>query len=901
MDTNSLFAVVDIETTGTDQEHDKIIQFACVFIENSQIVNQFSIDINPLRSIPKTISLLTGITNSDVTQAPYFEDVGFTIRQMLDGCVFVAHNVFFDFNFLNSELVRAGIEPLTLECIDTVELFQAIYPTSNGFRVSDMASELQILHENPHEALSDAYVTANGLIKMMERLNTYPLVTLESLTDLSKHMSVDNHLFFEMVLNKNKQVKNRQLNKGIKIVDGLALKEKDYSFLNTKEFFKEDSNKNLLRPTQQVMVDNIEVFLQDDKAKNLLIEAETGIGKTMGYIYPFTSKKYNKPVLISTSTIMLQEQFVSKDIPFFNDLMKAQAIAVLRKSQRHYIYLDAFKVGLINEYGNEQKHYVITQMAILSWLLITTTGDLDEINVNKTNIIYKHIAHPGSHVMSKKSSFYEEDFYLYLDKKCQHADFIVVNHAFLLSDQFRIKKQLPSSDYVVVDEAHRLPQMAEETAMIRFSFNNTNFLIKSLLSYWEVSEKSSEVSLNHLVDLANNILNELRENLEWLEFSLMQFFKVSETKQDTIMNLDDYLTQISFAKKNMSETNLLFKELIVLKQSIKESVYRGSAINLIDYLSRLEELVLLGDSFMSIFTFSNKGEVKWFNQHKSHLNVLMVNMQETMLSDHDWYKQAKKIVYTSGTLQLDKDSHYFEDRLKLEHVKSIKLPSLYHYDKQSRFYVVRHPQFQAVHDTKDFAKRISQIVKKVYKTQEKNILILFTNHKLLQATFRQLNDYYANTQVQVLAQGITGTKEKIIKKVNQGEHSIILGATSFWEGVDFESDLVDIVMMTKIPFDPPNRPFVQARYQMLEEQGLNPFKVDALPLAGLRLRQGLGRLLRSPQDKGVVMMLDERFMTSDYHKALLSYLPESLSVDYLPMKDILEDMTAFFDDRSTIN
>ena len=157
---STIYAIVDLETTGTDVLKDQIIQFACTLVQDNQILHTFSTDINPGFAVPKNIQHLTGLTNRRLVKAPYFEDVALMIENILQDTVFVAHNVHFDYQFLSNTFVKYGFDPLTIPAIDTVDLAQIFLPMQSSYRLNDLVTNLGISHENPHQADSDAKVTA---------------------------------------------------------------------------------------------------------------------------------------------------------------------------------------------------------------------------------------------------------------------------------------------------------------------------------------------------------------------------------------------------------------------------------------------------------------------------------------------------------------------------------------------------------------------------------------------------------------------------------------------------------------------------------------------------------------------------------------------------------------------
>ncbi len=222
---NTTYAIVDIETTGTDPKTDRIIQFGCVLVKNDEIIDRFAVDINPIKTISKQIQHLTHISNKRVKKAPYFEDVAATIYNFLADTTFVAHNIHFDYNFLNHELTRCGMPELQIPGIDTVELAQIFLPTQVSFRLNDLAESLGLQHDSPHQADSDAEVTAALLLHIKAKMQELPLVTLEKITQLSEVTSKETSIFIERIT-KEMQTKLPPLAPSLEVIEGIALRKK---------------------------------------------------------------------------------------------------------------------------------------------------------------------------------------------------------------------------------------------------------------------------------------------------------------------------------------------------------------------------------------------------------------------------------------------------------------------------------------------------------------------------------------------------------------------------------------------------------------------------------------------------------------------------------------------------
>ena len=922
MKRTSTFAVVDLETTGADLEKDKIIQFACVFIENGKVVHSFSTDINPGKKISKHIENLTGISNKQVSKAPYFEEVGFIIQQMLEECVFVAHNVYFDYSFLNSEFERMGLPNLKLKSLDTVELAQMMYPKSPGFRVGDLADYLHLDHSNPHQAYSDALVTSQLFVAIVDKLSSLPIVTLEQLGELSSELGVNNQELIQMILfDEEERRKDDRLDPMYKKINTIIIrkKERDYlpvdsDILSTPYLDIDKSvlfERGLLHRKEQVeMMDEIYKFHQQKNIKNFFIQGDTGIGKTLGYLLPmsFISDE-NHPTVISTSTMVLQEQLINKEINKLSQILGHPVRSVLLKSNRHYLHLEAFYKSLQSPV--KQKQYAIYQMAVLIWLLETNTGDLDELTLNKQHLFYDHVSHIGIKYLNPSSPFYEEDFLVYQEERKKYATFIITNHAYLIEENKRKESSLPKHYSLVVDEAHKLIETIEQKQSKHISFNQSVYLLKQLNDLSQLHDTLISQHLHpQLVKISELLLalfEEIEHNLKEMEQFMIVSYRLKQQEKEVAISEHDFMYKWpNPIKKLLKHLRLLFRETTILCTELDQYLMSHlddflskEILKLKEFIFSIRKLNDWGVEFNDYFaTFDEEREVRWMDYQKQRLTLYASTFVPIRGTEDVWYTQSNKVIYTTGTLQTN-NPLYLEDELGIpkETSQHWKMPSVYDYKEQTRFYTPFSDESIADLPTSKQSRYIANVVKKIHGQEKKAMLVLFTSHDLLAITYEKLTEYCSENGVDLLAQNISGSRDKIMRRFNKSEQGIILGATSFWEGVDFPGDTLEIVIMTKLPFDPPHRPIIKAKYDYIESQGKNPFYTEAIPKAGMRLRQGLGRLLRSETDRGVVVMLDDRFITASYGREIQSYLPEELEYKQLTMNDMLEDINYFFHEK----
>ncbi|MEI5991884.1 hypothetical protein A5881_003423 [Enterococcus termitis] len=913
------YAVVDLETTGTDPMVDRIIQFGCVLIQEGKIISRFATDINPNQAISKQIQQLTGISNSRVQKAPYFEDVALTIYNLLADTVFVAHNIYFDYSFLTQELIRCGTPKLKIPGIDTVELAQIFFPTEKSFRLGDLSESLGLIHDNPHQADSDAQVTAELLLLIEAKMRRLPLITMEAIDRLSQQTGMDTSSYIHYIYEDMKQ-DIQPLGKEQHVVSGIALRKKEVQLFEEKLYGnpvfpqKKKAKEKVFaevigyRSEQSRMMNLVYDHFTNDENKNLFIEAATGTGKTLGYLFPLSYLATpENPLIISTVSIVLQNQLIEKDIPLANQISPKPIKAVIIKSHRHYIDLQRFKATLKNPV--QQKQYALYQMGILVWLVETKTGDLDELQLTNFNhVFWRDVAHRGIDFLSEQDSLYEEDFVRFLYKKVRQSNVLIVNHAFLAQETLREVPLLPKSSYLIIDEAHHLPDIAGKIANRQFNYSS---LKKQAALYLEEDQLFDQVNQifgsktqeQRLLRIYSNALNDLIEEFSDLFYEMNQLFK--EEKQshpEAILLTKPLFDHLSLnGEVSIQKIEILLTEMqeiqTRLQLSIADELEKYTASERIIFVSLLQFFERIAFIYECVDIYVNSWEPRWIKEYSitpQGYGFLSINdLEASILPETTWYDRYERILYTGGTLKFGNDKKYLPNKLGLTNVSFKTLPDPYNYEQNARLYIPTEAIAISQADAAEFSAYIASVIQELAQQQDRSMLVLFTSHDILSSVYYRLHPQFLNAGRELLAQGISGSREKILKRFAHSKNSILLGADSFWEGVDLPGEALSILIVTRLPFENPKRPFVKARYDHLEEKGINPFTHEALPKAALRLRQALGRLIRSDSDKGALIVLDRRLVTAKYGKRMLKALPKGLVVKEESLEAIALELKEF--------
>lgn len=543
------YVVVDLETTGNaPKKGDKIIQFAAVVIENGKITEEYSSLVNPEQSIPPFIEELTGLSDEMVENAPLFSEIAPKVLTLLEGAYFVAHNVLFDLSFLQEELIEAGYNGFYGPVLDTVEMARILFPTADSFKLSDLALREGLNHERPHQADSDAYVTAELLLILLNKLKNLPHNTIDLLHKLSGGLKSDLDILLDEFIAVNES-RIGYLDDGIEVHRGIALKkEMKPRELAGSEFqgfpFSEEEKQEMFikafpsfekRDGQFIMMDS--VYGAFKNKRHALIEAGTGVGKSLAYLVPSAvyAKESGRTVIISTYTTQLQEQLLRKDVPLLQKMLPFPLKAVLLKGRSHYISLAKFAQTLRDDEDNYDT--TLSKMQILVWLLETDTGDIDELNLSSGGMIYWSRIKNDETAFLQDKSWISRDFYLRARKDAQKADIIITNHSLLLTDLTADNVILPEFSHVVIDEGHHFVKASGK------HFGNK-------LDYLSVRLMLGQIGLFEQKQLYYK-LEKLVEEKAAAPDDVMHSFEINQTIADIIHEMDELFRVIAiYAKKH---------------------------------------------------------------------------------------------------------------------------------------------------------------------------------------------------------------------------------------------------------------------------------------------------------------------------------------------------------------
>lgn len=917
MNQDTVYAVIDLETTGPDAAGgDRIIQFGCALIKNRQIIQTLSQLINPDKAIPRAIQQLTGITPKMLVAAPYFDEVASTLAAMLKGKVIIAHNVNFDYPFLSQELERCGELPLTNRAIDTVQLAQIILPTEQSYRLSDLTRKLGIEHDNPHRADSDAISTAKLFMHLEDEFARLPGPTQRLIAEHSDFLVRDTEQVLRDIAARAPKLTGKfvKVNQLVMRTPAKVLPDK----LREKRFPAADKDKKRLlkkahlrfRFAQSKMMNRIDTNARGAE-QALFIEAGTGLGKSLGYLLPyaFLATPQHK-LVVATSTTVLQDQLASGTMHQLEIMLGGRLNSAVLKSPRHLLDLNKFASSLGASGMNKADKML--QLRILSWLCKTRTGDLDELQLSSLQTpLLQQIRHTGDCGTRNSNPYYDVDFYVRLQQAAADSAIVITNHAYLIHHYQ--EAVFGNNPYLVVDEAQNFPDSATAGFEIKLDFTKLRRALQRLTTLLHRQEAGGLVAvyaddelkqyqIASVLTAASDCLSTVQSLQQYLasqyvypnsqggrvrEYALTY----GELNDILVSSTSDIRACVRQIKQVLQFTELSRTDYLTHQQRFAASDIRAfqqldelGAI-LRDCLPALEQV--LADDPQLLNPMLRMAFVQM--RHKDDVSSLILRWRviDPRPQIQELLSRFTAPVFTSATITVRKKPDYLAKALGYTSVpeeNALRLRSPFKYRNLARIMIAKGAPEPPKTQTNSYVDYLANSIATLADNQHQT-LVLFNSLKLIAAVYERLNATAMSERKEILAQGVTGSASKIARRFAAGEGSLLLGAASFFEGIDYPAKQLECIILTRLPFESPNDAIAQARAEIVEGQGGDAFTDDLLPRATLRLRQAFGRLIRSEQDRGVFIVLDPRFTQTQFGRNMQKSLP-NVDTDLLPITAI---------------
>ncbi|OED35042.1 hypothetical protein AB834_05275 [PVC group bacterium (ex Bugula neritina AB1)] len=599
------------------------------------------------------------------------------------------------------------------------------------------------------------------------------------------------------------------------------------------------------RPQQQKMIDSVDDLLGTSGV--LMIEAETGVGKTLGYLLPILSRidELDKPIVLSTSTIALQEQLFHKDIALAKDICENDQVDIqLVKGKRNYICYS--KLNQIkedqNDFFDSQSDYKKT---IIDWVGDSLDGDLTKAPFSLDRSFLNRLA--CTDFCSRLSCSFDRKCFLgQMRKRIEKADILVTNHHVLLSD-LALKGEdyqiLPEYGTLVLDEAHALCDATENCFSIYFShekiLKNSHFLQQIYPYISDVLVSDLKQNSEKLIATSENFFDSYFKNQE-------SSFLLKEPLEDFLYPFLDYILNIKTILENH-------------KQSQKE---RSQNSHL--HIEKLIDSYLNEEKILNIFSSFDFDEYTFWGEKSEGQYVLRATCSNSSeLLKNDFFSNINQVLLTSATLATHHGFKYTSGKMGLEQAEFLKIETPFDMEKQMEVWVTDDSKLLPF--SKSYLDYLEIYCQKMILQTKGGCFLLFTNMNTMRTLYSRMVDFLESNELTVFSQHIH-SKVSILDGFIEKPHCVVFGLDSFWTGIDISGDHLRNVVITKLPFPSPQLPLNKRKIADLERDGKNGFNDFILPEALLKFRQGVGRLIRTRKDKGQVAILDPRICLKSYGK-----------------------------------
>lgn len=931
------FVVIDVETTGLDDRYDEIIEIAAIRFTNGKPGVSFTSLIKPQKGLPKHIQYLTHINPEELMQAPDACSVLVKALAFIGDDIIVGHNVNFDIGFVNKGLEKCRMNILQNTAWDTAEISRVYLPFISNHKLSTLAENFGVELFNAHRALADATATGHVLIALVEHiLRHYSLMTNARLLDMAKQAQTMNNMYAFLRMIVEKQRRNALSGPKEKMPINTRTNYIQHNIPFSRKLGNEDvfGQNGMLskmfsgyefRKGQLDMAELVnQAFSQEH---HLAVEAGTGVGKSFAYLVPaisFAAEKKTK-VVVSTNTKNLQEQLFYKDLPQLARMVPIPFNASLVKGRENYICERRWQEFLMEQTKGISPYEARSLLFLFVWKLQTQTGDVSEnssFDRSRHGLLWRKVCSDRFQCMGRKCPHAQSCFVMTLRKKIEDSSLVVANHSLLLADTRMDNSTLGEYGYLVVDEAHNL--MATAAKHLGFELGYAD-VINLAHQFGKIGKRKSTGFLHSVTasiakslvtdSVRDHILlicNKINQELEEIRQTSTEMFNEAASCVDQaasfgkvrIKDMGDYGNLYKLIDRFVKEWCDLQKDMRALA-NVLSSVNSKLLANheyltetLQGYINRGAEtegklLMLLSPDLDNYALWIENAPRSEKSVPVSTLCYAPVEVGE-QLNDL-LYKKVPSIIFTSATLALRGSFKYFYGQSGLGLVPSDKIverivESPFDYDSQAKLMIA---SFLPEHKDKFFQNQALGCIKEILNATNVGTMILFTAYKDLNSVYDYVGDSLYHRDRPFFAQGKAGSRTSILDEFKTHKNAVLLGTSSFWEGVDVQGESLSLLVLYKLPFLVPSEPIVEAFIDKLERDNRDSFMHYMLPNALLRLRQGFGRLIRSKSDRGVVLIMDSRVSNKAYGDYFKKVLPTPC-MELNSELDVINEIARFF-------
>ena len=888
-----VYVAFDLEATGLSPKADRIIEIGAVrYNADLQRTGELELLVDPGIPIPLAVQRLVGITTGDVRGALSPPEAVAQLADFCSGALLITHGGAFDMHFVTALAPDAFGNR---DVYDTLELARILLPSVETHALQHLSRAFGLPHTRPHRALSDAEATGALFALLTQRARRLPRQALTEMRRVSAAAGPPLAPFFRQAA-ENAATTPPERGGGLagatEAGTGASVSARRRGTVTGKAAAVsptalplDDAAAAALSPGgpldigdgyeyREAQVQMARAVAQTmDRRRRLLVEAGTGVGKSLAYLVPLAlyTVRHHERAVVATHTVNLQEQLADRDFPRLAAVVDPPPATAVLKGRNHYISLRRWMRFLVepDSAGTAADLDAIRfKLKVLVWLTETATGDRAELHlVAEEETLWRRIASDREDCLGAACANWptRRCYMVAARQRANDADIVVTNHSLLLADSERQGQVIAPYSVLVVDEAHQLEASATEQ-------------LGTTVRAFDVAMVLDRIPTRAGTALAA-ALTRCRDASQRL-FGDIKGYVIGQLGLDHASNARFGLSDAARAEAAFHAltraarlaAGALGEAAVLLEQA---GASESLQTEMLPEQGRVEEeatqqayaLRDLRDSIERILLQPRAGYVAWLElrAEQGELHEAPISVAEPLR--RLVYDEHDSTVLTSATLTVAGSFDFMRARLGAgEAADELALPSPFDYLSNALCVLAGGvpPYDDPEHDVV-----VAELVGRLALDLAGHTLVLFTSYGPLRRVHALVAERLEHRGIALLGQGIDGTRRQILRSFLDDPRTVLLGTSSFWEGVDIPGERLRCVVIDKLPFPVPTDPLVRARSEGLRD----PFAQYSLPVAVLRLRQGFGRLIRGQNDRGAVVLCDERLQTRDYAEVFLRALP----------------------------
>lgn len=910
---------VDVETTGTDPRHDRIIQIAAVLVEDGRVASHWAELVNPGRPIPPEIQRLTGITDDAVAGRPAAAEVIGAFARFIGGRPLVAHNAPFDLAFLRAAAGEAGDGTsdgtgrgsggaasgglsLSGPVYDTLELARITLPLQGSYSLVTLSRLADLAERRYHDALADAEAAAELFLWLGERLRRLSAPALRVAAGFLRGFDEAASMLLAAVAAAGGETGSAGPDDagtaatgsaGVELATATAASDAPrfdrdllVSWLAPGGRVAAGLGSYEPRPGQVAMMEAVAEAMAG--GGTLVAEAGTGTGKSLAYLLPAAlwAAASGSRVVISTHTINLQEQIWTKEAPLLQRCLPFALRVEVLKGRQNYLCLLKWRRVVA---GDERLTAVGRRLysRVATWLTMTPAGDRAEVGVRQDEEGAWRAIAADEGCIAERCDLASGCFHLCARERAAAADLLLINHSLLLADVATGGRVLPPYEHLVCDEAHHLPAVACDHLGVRVDERDVHARI----------EQAERLALQGAsADLAGGV----RAQASGTRAALAELFDALRSwgagaqaggerggVGEGGTGGEGSARYRRFPAAAGGEADDRWQAIVSAAEEMRGRLLdlagtlrgiRGDACAELEGWSQTLETTAA-----DVGAVFSGGDVAWLELQQGWVagtepgRLQRAPVCPGSLLAERLFDRLTTCILTSATLSVNGSFDFMARELgvdRLEGVRFISVPPPFDYARQALLCVpVDFPHPAAAEG--EFVGAAARFLLDLAEGIGGGILVLFTSNRMLRAVHARLKGGLDWRRTRLLAQGIDGGRSRILAEFQADPGAILLGAASFWEGIDVPGNGLRCVVLVRLPFNPPHLPLQEARLEEAGLRGEDGFRTVAVPEAVIRFKQGFGRLIRRGDDRGAVVVLDRRLISrrSSYGADFIESLP----------------------------